>query len=65
VKNVNDEGDLDHDEFAFMINSVNSAKNPVIRERYPIPTVEETPQDLNQSKVNSKLDLKWAYQDLA
>ena len=31
---------------------------PFIRERYPIPTVDEVLQNLNQSTVFSKLDLK-------
>ena len=33
----------------------------VIRERYPIPTIEESLQDLNGAAVFSKLDLKWGY----
>jgi hypothetical protein len=40
------------------------ANKAVIRERYCIPTVDEILQDLNQSKVYSKLDIKWAYHQL-
>lgn len=40
------------------------ANKAVVRERYPIPTVEEILQDLNQSKVYSKLDIKWAFHQL-
>ena len=36
----------------------------VIRERYPIPTVEESLQDLNGAAVFSKLDLKWGYHQI-
>lgn len=36
----------------------------VFRERYPIPTVDEILQDLNQSKVYSKLDIKWAFHQI-
>ncbi|XP_063412611.1 uncharacterized protein K02A2.6-like [Mytilus trossulus] len=36
----------------------------VMRERYPIPTVDEVIQDLNQSKVFSKLDIKLAYHQI-
>ncbi|VDI33559.1 Hypothetical predicted protein [Mytilus galloprovincialis] len=35
-----------------------------MRERYPIPTVDEVIQDLNQSKVFSKLDIKLAYHQI-
>jgi transposase InsO family protein len=39
--------------------------NPaVLRERYPIPTIEEVLQELNKSKVFTKLDLKWGYHQL-
>jgi hypothetical protein len=40
------------------------ANEAVIRERYCIPTVDEVLQDLNQSKVYSKLYIKWAYHQL-
>lgn len=33
----------------------------MIRVRYPILTVEEVLQDLNQSEVFTKLDVKWSY----
>ena len=36
----------------------------VIRERYPIPTIEESLQDLNRDAVFSKLDLKWGYHQI-
>ena len=34
------------------------------RERYPIPTIDEVLQDLNQSKFFSKLDLNSAYHQI-
>lgn len=37
------------------------ANEAIIRERYPILTVDEVLQSLNQSTVFSKLDLKWDY----
>ena len=36
----------------------------VQRERYTIPTNEEILQDLNNSKLFSKLDIKWAYHQI-
>ena len=33
----------------------------VRREKHPIPTIEELLQEMNQSKIFSKLDVKWAY----
>ena len=41
-----------------------SANEAVKRVRYPIPTVDEVIQDFNQSKVFSKLDIKWAYHQI-
>ena len=40
------------------------ANKAIIRERYPIPTVDEVLQSRNQSTVFSKLDLKWGYHQL-
>ena len=40
------------------------ANKAIIRERYPIPTVDEVLQSLYQSTVFSKLDLKWGYHQL-
>ena len=40
------------------------ANQAVMRERYPIPTVEEVLQDFNQSTVFSKLDNKLAYHQI-
>ena len=40
------------------------ANQAVRRERYPIPTVDEVFQDLNQGKIFSKLDIKWAYHQI-
>ncbi|XP_053392140.1 uncharacterized protein LOC128554851 [Mercenaria mercenaria] len=40
------------------------ANEAVIRERYPIPTTEEVLQDLNNSAVFSKLDIKMAYHQI-
>ena len=36
----------------------------VVRERYPIPTVEEILQDLTGARVFSKLDLRWGYHQI-
>ncbi|XP_030853873.1 uncharacterized protein K02A2.6-like [Strongylocentrotus purpuratus] len=36
----------------------------IIRERHPIPTIEEVLQELSISKVFSKIDLKWGYHQL-
>ena len=43
---------------------VRRANAVVIRERYPIPTVDEALQDMNDSAVFSKLDLKWGYHQI-
>ena len=40
------------------------ANEAVIRERHPIPAVDELLQDLNQSTVLIKLDLKWAFHQI-
>ena len=40
------------------------ANETTVRERYPIPTVDEVLQSLHQSTVFSKLDLKWGYHQL-
>ena len=40
------------------------ANRAVKRERYPIPTIDEVLQDLNQSKFFSKLDLNSAYHQI-
>ena len=40
------------------------ANEAVVRERHPIPTVDEVLQDMTQSSVFSKLDLKWGYHQL-
>ena len=32
--------------------------------RFPIPTIEETLLEMNESKVFSKLDLKWGFHQL-
>ena len=40
------------------------ANQAIMRRRYPIPTVDEVLHTMNGSKVLSKLDLKWEYQQL-
>ncbi|XP_033760746.1 uncharacterized protein K02A2.6-like [Pecten maximus] len=40
------------------------ANTAIIRERHPIPTVDEVIHDLNQSTVFNKLDLKWAFHQI-
>lgn len=37
------------------------ANSAIIRERHPIPTVDEVLHVLNQSTIFSKLDIKWAF----
>ena len=37
------------------------ASGAIVRERHPIPTVDEVLHDLNGSTVFSKLDIKWAF----
>ena len=49
-----------NDDIRLCIN-MRRANEAVIREGYCIPTVDEILQELNQSKVYSKLDIKWAY----
>jgi hypothetical protein len=46
------------------IKPVAQLNTAVIRERYPIPTVEESLEDLNGAAVFSKLDLKWGYHQI-
>lgn len=41
------------------------ANSAVLCERYPTPTVDEVVQDMNNSKVFSKLDIKWAYHQIS
>jgi len=36
----------------------------VLRERHPIPTMDEILQNMNQSTVFSKLDLRWGYHQI-
>ena len=40
------------------------ANEAILRERHPIPTVDEILHSLNGSKVFSKLDLRWGYHQL-
>jgi len=37
------------------------ANEAIVRERHPIPTIEEILYDLNRATVFSKLDLKWGF----
>ena len=37
------------------------ANEAIVRERHPIPTIEEILYDLNGSTVLSKIDLKWGF----
>ena len=37
------------------------ANEAIVRERHPIPMVEELLQNLNGSAVFSKIDLKWGF----
>ena len=40
------------------------ANEAIVQERHPIPTFEESLQDMSQSRVFSKLDLKWGYHQM-
>ena len=40
------------------------ANEAITRERYRIPTVDEVLQNMNGSRLFSKLDLKWGYHQL-
>ena len=40
------------------------ANEAIIRQRYPIPTVDDILHNMNGSTVFSKLDLKWCYHQL-
>ena len=40
------------------------ANRAIIRERHPIPTIDEVLQAMNDSQVFSKLDLKWGYHQI-
>lgn len=40
------------------------ANEAIVRERFPIPTVDEVLQGMNGSTIFSKLDLKWGYHQL-
>ena len=40
------------------------ANEAIIRERHPIPTVDDVLHSPNQSTVFSKLDLKWEYHQI-
>ena len=40
------------------------ANEAIIRQRYPIPTVDDVLHNMNGSTVFSKLDLKWGYHQL-
>lgn len=44
--------------------NMRKANQAVLRERYPLVTLEETLQDFNQSTVFSKLEIKLAYHDI-
>ena len=37
------------------------ANKAIIRERHPIPTIDEVLEDMQEASVFSKLDLKWGY----
>ena len=40
------------------------ANAAIVRERHPIPTVEEVLQEMDNSKIFSKLDLRWGYHQI-
>jgi hypothetical protein len=40
------------------------ANAAIVRERYPIPTIDEVLENLNESAVFTKLDLKWGFHQI-
>jgi len=40
------------------------ANHAIVRERHPIPTVDDVLYQLNGSKVFSKLDLRWGFHQI-
>ena len=40
------------------------ANQAIIRERHPIPTIDEVLEDMQEGSVFSKLDLKWGYHQI-
>ena len=40
------------------------ANDAIVRERHPIPTIDEILEDMNGATVFSKLDLKWGYHQI-
>ena len=40
------------------------ANKAIIRERHPIPTIDEVLEDMQEASVFSKLDLKWGYHQI-
>lgn len=40
------------------------ANKAVERERFPIPTIDDVLQEMSESKVFSKIDIKWAYHQI-
>ena len=44
--------------------NMHRAKEAIVRECHPIPTIEEVLYDLNGSTVFSKLDLKWGFHQI-
>lgn len=37
------------------------ANEAIVRQRHPIPTIDEVLKDLQEGSIFSKLDLKWGY----
>ena len=52
--------DINYQDFCGM----RYANEAIVRERQPIPTIEEVPQDLNGSIVFSRVDLKWEFHQI-
>ena len=40
------------------------ANKAIIRERHPIPTIDEVLEDMQEGSVFGKLDLKWGYHQI-
>ena len=52
------------DNDIYLCVDVRQANKAVLRERQPIPMIEKVLQDITQSQVFNKLNIKWAYHQI-